>query len=55
MTDKNSEKLTDAEMENVAGGGGKLSEHDSKKIEMMKNNAANDPDITPAPDKKSKG
>ncbi len=55
MTDKNSEKLTDAEMENVAGGGGKLSEHDRKKIEMMKNNAANDPDITPAPDKKSKG
>jgi len=44
MNNNEVDKVTDAELEGIAGGAGKLSAHDLKKIEMMKRNAANEVD-----------
>ncbi len=52
MNNNEVDKVTDAELEGVAGGAGKLSEHDQKKIEIMKRNAANEVDDA---DTKTKG
>lgn len=51
MNNNEVDKVTDAELEGVAGGADKVSEHDQKKIEM-KRKAANEVDNA---DKKSKG
>ena len=42
MNNNEVDKVTDAELEGVAGGADKVSEHDQKKIAELKRNAANE-------------
>lgn len=54
MTHQEFEKITDAQLEEVAGGGGGkgLTAVEAKELAMGKPNAGSDPDIAPAPPSK---
>jgi hypothetical protein len=49
MTKRDMEPMSDGELDGIAGGGGKLSAHDLKKIAQAKPNPGNSP--TPVPEK----
>ncbi|MDE0961098.1 MAG: hypothetical protein OSB09_09985 [Planctomycetota bacterium] len=48
MNKSEQEKISDSDLDGVAGGGGKLSAHDLKKLSLSKPNLGNSP--TPVPD-----
>jgi hypothetical protein len=53
MTHQDFEKITDAQMEDVAGGGGKApTAAEAKELALGKPNAGSDPVISPAPPSK---